>query len=46
MDGVALGLKETKASVTNNLARGTFSATFFLAALTALELEGVRLEDI
>jgi hypothetical protein len=40
------GLKETKASVTNKLARGTFSATFFLASLAALELEGVRLEDV
>ena len=40
------GLKETKASVTNKLARGTFPATFFLAALAALELPGVRLEDV
>lgn len=40
------GLKETKASVTNKLARGTFAATFFLACLAALELEGIRLEDI
>lgn len=40
------GLKETKASVTNKLARGTFPATFLLGALAALELEGVRLEDI
>lgn len=40
------GLKETKASVTNKLARGTFPATFLLGALAALELDGVRLEDI
>lgn len=40
------GLIETKASVTNKLARGTFPATFFMGALAALELEGVRLEDI
>jgi hypothetical protein len=40
------GLIETKASVTNKLARGTFPATFFLGALAALELEGVRLEDL
>jgi hypothetical protein len=40
------GLKETKASVTNKLARGTFSATFFLASLAALEIEGVKLEDV
>ena len=40
------GFKETKASVTNKLARGTFPATFLLGALAALELDGVRLEDI
>jgi hypothetical protein len=28
------------------LKRGTFSATFFLASLAALELEGVVLEEI
>ena len=37
---------ETRASITNKLARGTFTATFFLAALVALECEGIRLEDI
>ena len=42
----AKGWKETKASVANKLARGTFTATFFLATLAALELEGIRLEDI
>jgi hypothetical protein len=41
------GLKaETVDSIKSKLARGTFSATFLLAALAALELEGVRLEDI
>lgn len=40
------GLAETKASVTNKLARGTFPATFFLACLAALELPGVALEDV
>lgn len=40
------GLKETEASIANKLARGTFSATFFLASLAALEMEGVRLEDL
>jgi hypothetical protein len=39
------GFKETEASITNKLARGTFAATWFLACLAALELEGVRLED-
>jgi hypothetical protein len=40
------GLKETEAGVTMKLKRGTFSATFFLACLAALELEGVALEEI
>jgi hypothetical protein len=40
------GLAETKASVTNKLARGTFPASFFLAALAALELPGITLEEI
>jgi hypothetical protein len=29
------GFKETKASITNKLKRGTFPATFFLACLAA-----------
>ena len=37
---------ETEASITNKLARGSFSATFFLACLAALELDGVALEEI
>jgi hypothetical protein len=37
---------ETTASITNKLARATFTAIFFLACLAALELEGVRLEDV
>jgi hypothetical protein len=40
------GFKETEASVTMKLKRGTFAATWFLACLAALELNGVRLEDI
>jgi len=40
------GLDETEASVANKLKRGTFPATFFLATLAALELEGIRLEDV
>jgi len=41
------GLKgETVDSIKAKLKRGTFAATFLLAALAALELEGVRLEDI
>jgi SOS response regulatory protein OraA/RecX len=38
--------RETEASIANKLARGTFSATFFLACIAALELGGVALEEI
>ncbi len=37
---------ETEDSVKAKLKRGTFPATFLLASLAALELEGVKLEDI
>jgi hypothetical protein len=40
------GFTENAASIGNKLARGTFAATFFLAVIAALELEGVRLEDL
>jgi hypothetical protein len=40
------GFKETEASVTMKLKRGTFSATFMLACIAALELEGIALQDI
>jgi hypothetical protein len=40
------GLDETKASIANKLSRGTFAATFFLATLAALEVEGIHLEDV
>ena len=39
------GFKETEASLTMKLKRGAFAATFLLACLAALELEGVRLEE-
>ena len=42
----AHGFAETEASITMKLKRGTFAATFFLACLAALEMEGVRLEEI
>jgi hypothetical protein len=41
-----LGLEETETSITGKLARGSFATSFFLACLAALELDGVRLEDI
>lgn len=37
---------ETADSIKAKLKRGTFSATFFLACLAAMELEGVVLEEI
>ena len=40
------GLTETRDSVASKLKRGTFAATFLLACLAALELEGVRLQDL
>jgi len=40
------GFKETEASITSKLGRGTFPATFFLACLAALELTGMALEDL
>ena len=40
------GFEETKASIANKLARATVPAAFFLACLAALELEGVKLEDL
>ena len=37
------GLEETETSITGKLARGTFTASFFLAVLAVLELEGIEL---
>lgn len=40
------GLQETETSITGKLARGTFSATFLLACLTVMELDGVSLNQL
>ena len=37
---------ETEASIKAKLRRGTFTATFLLATLAVLEVEGMRLEDL
>ncbi len=37
---------ESEATIKAKLKRGTFAATFLLAVLAALELEGIRLEDL
>ena len=42
----AHGLRETEASIANKLSRGTIAATFLLATLAALEMEGIRLESL
>ena len=40
------GFDETEASITMKLKRGTFAATFLLASLAALELDGLHLDDM
>ncbi|WP_428483496.1 DUF6471 domain-containing protein [Rhodopila sp.] len=40
------GMAETETSIAGKLAPGTFAACFFVATLAALEMEGVRLEDL
>jgi hypothetical protein len=40
------GLKENSASHANKLASGTLAATWFLAWLAVLEMDGIKLEDI
>jgi len=40
------GLTETRDSIAAKLKPGTFAATFLIGVIAALELEGVRLEDL
>jgi hypothetical protein len=40
------GFDESAASIANKLARGTFAATFFLACLSALEIDGLTLAEL
>lgn len=37
---------ETKASIANKLARGTFPAPFLLAAMAAMEEPAIKLDDL
>jgi hypothetical protein len=37
---------ESETTIKAKLKRGTFAATFLLATLAALEMEGMRLEDL
>ena len=41
-----IGLHETKASIANMLARGTFPATFLIAVMRVLGKENINLKDI
>ena len=40
------GMKETQASITSKLARGTFSATFMLSALVALNISSIEVRAL
>lgn len=40
------GLEETEASITSKLSRGTFAATFLIGVVAALDLDGLKLEDL
>lgn len=40
------GFKETKASIASKLSRNTAPAAFFVAALVAIGVEAVNLDDI
>jgi hypothetical protein len=42
----AIGFQETKASISNKISRGTFTAAFFLAALRAAGVQVVRIDDL
>ncbi len=40
------GMEETEASIASKLSRGTFAATFFVAAMKAIGVQTLRLEDV
>ncbi len=40
------GMTETKASIASKLSRGAFGVTFFLAALKAIGIQTLRIDDI
>ena len=40
------GMKESEASIANKISRGTFSATFLLASLKAIEADALRLDSV
>lgn len=42
----AIGIQETKASISNKISRGAFTAAFFLAALKVVGTQMFRVEDL
>ena len=40
------GLEDMRDSIAAKLKRGTFAATFLIGVIAALEMEGLRLEDL
>jgi hypothetical protein len=40
------GFKEPETSICNKWSQGMFAATFFLATLVVLEVQGIRSEDV
>jgi hypothetical protein len=41
----AIGFQETKASISNKISRGAFTAAFFLASLRAVGVATLRIDD-
>ena len=41
-----LGYVETRASISNKLARGTFQAPFLLATMAAIKERAIKIEDV
>lgn len=39
-----LGIEETQSSISNKISRGTFSFTFFLQCMEALNIKDIRLD--
>lgn len=42
----ASGIPETERNLANKIARGTFTAAFFIQCLTAIGTSSLRLEDV
>lgn len=42
----AIGFQETKASISNKISRGAFTAAFFLASLRVVGTQTLRVDDL